>query len=116
MRVFLGFEGSLDQERADSGPSLVVPDFYPVDGLVRLYLEGGIWEKDVLGFGGGLNLILSKSNKVEVILKASDLKTLHVTDFEGDLVSLAHCFADFLIIIDLNFKQSIYSMNRVSMH
>ena len=73
MWVFLGFEGSLDQERADSRSSLVVPDFYPVDGLIRLDLEGRIREKDVLGFGGGLNLILSKSNKVEVILKASDL-------------------------------------------
>ena len=116
MWVFLGFECSLDQERSDSGSSLVIPDFYPIDGFIRLNLEGGIWEKDVLGFGGGLNLILSKSNKVEVIVKTSNLKALHVVDFEGDLVSLAHCFADFLIIIDLNFKQLIYSTNRVSMH
>ena len=95
MWIFLGFQLTFDEEIACSWPLLVVPNFNPVQSLFDFDFEGRIREQYVLGFCGGLNLILAQSNQIELCLAIPSLKVLHVANFEIDVVDLSHFFVLF---------------------
>ena len=69
-------ELALDQDRANFGPPLVVPDFYSVNGFIRFNFEGRVGKKDVLSSGSDLDFILMVGDKVEVTVMTAYFKAL----------------------------------------